>query len=82
MALDRKQPAPDTTGRTTLHLFQTHQAGLLQALDEWRNLFGDGHGRTSFPHALATRHGRLAIDTAETYVRFLVTTLGDLGLLG
>jgi hypothetical protein len=82
MALDRKQSAPDATGSKTLLLFQTHQAGLLQDLDEWRNLFGEGHGRTSFPHALATRHGRLAIDTAETYVRFLVTTLGDLGLLG
>jgi hypothetical protein len=82
VALDRKQPAPDANGSNTLLLFQTHQAGLLQDLDEWRNLFGDGHGRTSFPQALATRHGRLAIDIAETYVRFLVTTLGDLGLLG
>ena len=82
MALDRKQPAPDANGGNTLLHFQIHQAGLLQDLDEWRNLFGDGHGRTSFPRALATRHGRLAIDIAETYVRFLVTTLGDLGLLG
>jgi hypothetical protein len=81
-ALDRRQPAPDPAGSNTLLLFQTHQAGLLQDLDELRYLYGTGHGRTGFPRGLAARHGRLAIDVAETYVRFLVATLGDLGLLG
>jgi hypothetical protein len=76
-----KQAAPDPDGIETSDKFQAHLGGLLQDLDEWRNLYGTGHGRRKLPSGLASRHGRLAIDAAEAYVRFLVTTLDDIGLL-
>jgi hypothetical protein len=81
VALQRRKPAPDTEGEATMSLFATHQTGLLQDLDEWRNLYGTGHGRHRLPAGLARRHGQLAVDIAEAYVRFLVTTLVDLRLL-
>lgn len=74
--------APDGRGTDALDRFQSGLAGALQALDEWRNLYGTGHGHARLPSGLKPRHARIAVDVAETYVRFLVSTLDDLGLLG
>jgi hypothetical protein len=83
-ALQRRARAQDPNAGSsidTFDRFQSHLSGVLQDLNKWRDLYGTGHGRTTIPPGLASRHGRLAVDVAETYVRLLVTTLNDLGLL-
>lgn len=73
--------APDAGGVQSTANWQTHLLALIQDLAEWRNDYGTGHGRRRLPAGLAPRHGRLAADAATSYVRFLVMTLDDLGLL-
>ncbi len=83
-AIQRRARAQDPNAGSsidTFDRFQSHLSGVLQDLNKWRDLYGTGHGRTRIPPGLASRHGRLAVDVAETYVRLLVTTLNDLGLL-
>jgi hypothetical protein len=83
-AIQRRARAQDPNAGSsidTFSRFQSHLSGVLQDLNKWRDLYGTGHGRTRIPPGLASRHGRLAVDVAETYVRLLVTTLEDLGLL-
>ncbi len=73
-----EQTAPDRRGRDAL---DRGLAGILQSLNELRNLYGTGHGALTMPERLAPRHGRLAVDLALTLVRFIVSTLDDLALL-
>jgi hypothetical protein len=83
-ALQKRARAQHRTAASSIDTserFQSHLSGVLQDLNKWRDLYGTGHGRTAIPPGLAPRHGRLAVDVAETYVRLLVTTLNDLGLL-
>nr|WP_253945527.1 abortive infection family protein [Nocardioides sp. zg-DK7169] len=51
------------------------------ALATLRNEVGTGHGRSALPKGLRPRHGQLAIDTADTHARYLVSTLSDLNLI-
>lgn len=67
--------------RDVIARFQSGFANIESTLAELRNRHGSGHGRPRLGRGLRPRHGRLAIDTAEAYVRFLVTTLDDLQLL-
>ena len=60
---------------------QAGLANIIQTLAEIRNEHGSGHGRPRLAKGLRPRHARLAIDAAELYVRFLVTTIDDLKLL-
>lgn len=69
---------PDSEGKTTLDKVQAALANLVQFLAEWRNTYGRGHGRRQYPPGLSARHARLAADSAETCVRFIVTTMDDL----
>jgi hypothetical protein len=73
--------APDAQGIQSTANWQTHLLALIQDLAEWRNDYGTGHGHRKLPSGLAPRHGRLASDAALSYVRFLVVTLDDFGLL-
>lgn len=67
--------APGKPGAEVLaRALSTHAAFLA----EWRNKYGRGHGRTRYPAGVRARHARLAIDTAETCIRFVVTTMDDL----
>lgn len=72
---------PDEQGRETLDQVQASLANIVKFLGEWRNPYGRGHGRPQYPKGLRPRHARLAIDVAETSVRFIVTTMDDLELL-
>ena len=76
-----KKAAPDPEGEEALSRVQAGLGSLITFLAEWRNPYGDGHGRTRYPPGLRDRHARLAIDAAETAIRFIVTTMDDLQLL-
>ena len=72
------QAAPSPSGAEVLtRTFNTQVAFLA----EWRNRYGRGHGRTKYPVGVKARHARLAVDTAETCIRLVVTTMDDLELL-
>jgi Abortive infection C-terminus len=72
------QAAPSRGGADVLARALNTQVAFLA---EWRNRYGRGHGRTRYPAGVKTRHARLAVDTAETCIRFIVTTMDDLQLL-
>lgn len=72
------QAAPTPSGADVLARALNTQIAFLA---EWRNRYGRGHGRTKYPAGVRARHARLAIDTAETCIRFIVTTMDDLQLL-
>jgi len=57
------------------------QESMILFLARWRNAYGSGHGKSSYPLGLRRRHARVAADTAETCIRLIVTTLDDLSLL-
>lgn len=73
--------APDPAGRGSLDNAQAALGNLLRFLAEWRNAYGGGHGRPTYPPGLSQRHARLAVDAAETIVRFVATTMDDLAML-
>jgi hypothetical protein len=79
-AMSRKA-APDSQGEEALSKVQAGLGSLITFLAEWRNPYGDGHGRTRYPLGLRNRHARLAADAAETAIRFIVTTMDDLQML-
>lgn len=47
---------------------------ITQGLAELRQLYGTGHGRSSAHRGLSTRHARLAVGAAATFVEFAVAT--------
>jgi hypothetical protein len=73
-----EQGAPNQGGSEVLARALNTQVAFLA---EWRNLYGRGHGRTRYPSGVKPRHARVAVDTAETFIRFIVTTMDDLQLL-
>ena len=77
----REKAAPDQEGEEALSKVQAGLGSLITFLAEWRNPYGDGHGRTRYPPGLRDRHARLAADAAETAIRFIVATMDDLQLL-
>ena len=79
-AVSRVAP-PDPEGQTILDRAQAALASIVTFLAEWRNAYGEGHGRPRYPPGLRARHARLAADAAETCVRFIATTMDDLELL-
>jgi hypothetical protein len=78
--VERAAP-PDPIGRGSLDSAQAALGNLLRFLTEWRNAYGRGHGRPRYPPGLSQRHARLAVDTAETTIRFVATTMDDLAML-
>jgi hypothetical protein len=72
---------PDPRGQDSLDKAEAGLSTLVTFLAEWRNSYGRGHGPKAYPPGLAPRHARLAVDAAETCVRFIATTLDDLALL-
>jgi hypothetical protein len=69
---------PDAAGRENLDKAQAALANVVVFLTEWRNDYGRGHGRPAYPPGLKARHARLAVDSAETAIRFVVLTMDDL----
>jgi Abortive infection C-terminus len=72
---------PDPAGQDALGKAHAALANLVTFLAEWRNAYGSGHGRPTYPPGLKARHARVAADAAETCIRFIVTTMDDLQLL-
>jgi hypothetical protein len=73
--------APDDTSSQILDQALGALSSQVAFLAAWRNAYGRGHGRPRYPPGLKPRHARLAIDAAETAVRFIATTMDDLELL-
>lgn len=72
---------PDPAAQGMLDSAQSALGNLVTFLAAWRNAYGSGHGRPKYPPGLKPRHARVAVDGAETAVRFIVTTMDDLSLL-
>jgi hypothetical protein len=70
--------APDRRRAQALGDFQE---SMVLFLAQWRNAYGSGHGKPAYPRGLRPRHARMAADTAESFIRLIVTTLDDLSLL-
>ena len=51
--------------------------GIPNDLAALRNRAGSGHGRAEVPAGLSVRHGRLALNAALTWCRFILDTLAD-----
>lgn len=68
-------PGPDgsKTVRKTLGAAHT----IAQSVAELRNNYGTGHGRSTTPAGLGTRHARLAVNAAQLWCQFLLDTLQD-----
>ena len=79
-AIELKAP-PGPEGKDALDKAQAALANLITFLAEWRNPYGRGHGRPTYPKGLKPRHARLATDASETCIRFIVWTMDDLELL-
>jgi hypothetical protein len=73
--------SPSQADRNLIDKVLSSLSGLVTFTAEWRNAHGRGHGRTKQQPDLKPRHARLAVDAAEAAVRFIVTTLDDLGML-
>lgn len=72
---------PDPASRETLSNAQAALGNVVAFLAAWRNAYGSGHGRAKYPPGLKPRHARLAVDGAETTIRFIVATMDDLARL-
>jgi hypothetical protein len=77
--LRREGPSP--TALAAVDQLFAGMATVEMALATLRNDVGEGHGRPTLPDGLRPRHAQLAIDIAETHVRYLVATLTDLKLI-
>lgn len=77
----RADAAPDAEGRDALEGALVGLTTVVTFVGEARSGYGSGNGRTRYPAGLKPRHARLAVDCAETIVRFVVVTLDDLELL-
>jgi hypothetical protein len=76
----RDHAAPSSRAAQAIDQLFAGMASVEVALATLRNELGTGHGRRDLPR-LRPRHGQLAVDTADTYGRYLVATLRDLKLL-
>lgn len=75
------EAAPDPNSKEPIDRAMSSLGNMVTFLAEWRNSFGRGHGRSRYPSGVRPRHARLAVDAAETAIRFVVTTLDELELL-
>lgn len=80
-ALAKRSGHAPLGGEHALNRIETGLNQIEQALAELRNSYSWAHPRRSSPVGVRRRHARLALDLAETYARYLVATLEDLGLL-
>jgi hypothetical protein len=76
----RDHAAPSARATQAINQLFSGMTSVEGALATLRNELGTGHGRPDLPR-LRPRHGQLAVDTADTYGRYLVATLRDLKLI-
>jgi hypothetical protein len=67
--------APDGKGADVLITALGSLANIANKIDEFRNLYGDGHGRPTKTAGLTSRHARLVARCADAYVVMLLDTL-------
>jgi hypothetical protein len=79
--LKRESTAPSTKSGEAIGVLLTGMGTVEQALATLRNEVGTGHGKPDLPKGLRPRHAQLAIDIADTHVRYLVATWADLKLI-
>lgn len=75
LKLHPKTVAPDAKGAGSLVSMLGSLANIANKIDEFRNLYGDGHGRVSRPAGLTSRHSRFIARCADAYVGMLLDTL-------
>ena len=73
--------SPDASTHETLGSALAALGNVVTFVAAWRNAYGRGHGRARYPSGLRARHARLAVDGAETAIRFIVMTMDDLAML-
>lgn len=73
--------SPDASTHETLGSALAALANVVTFVAAWRNAYGRGHGRPSYPSGLRARHARLAVDAAEIAIRFIVMTMDDMAML-
>ena len=69
---------PGPAARESFDKVQMTLSNLLTFLAETRNEYGSGHAQPSYPAGLRIRHARLAVDAAETVVRFVAATIDEM----
>lgn len=79
LKLHPKTVAPDTKGAEVLVATLGSLANIANKIDEFRNLYGDGHGRPTKTAGLTSRHARLVARCADAYVGMLLDTLAAPG---
>ncbi len=79
VAVDALAPS-DPVGAEALKRALSSLAGVITFLTEWRNKYGSGHGTPKYAPT-SPRQARLAVDAAETVVRYISLTMDDLALL-
>lgn len=79
--LKREGAAPSTSSAIAIDMLLSGMGTVEQGLATLRNEVGTGHGQAALPKGLRPRHAQLAIDIADTHVRYLVATLIDLKLI-
>lgn len=75
LKLHPKTVAPDAKGADVLVAALGSLANIANKIDEFRNLYGDGHGRATKTAGLTPRHARLVARCADAYVGMLLDTL-------
>lgn len=71
--------APDKKGADAIIALLGSLANIANKIDEFRNLYGDGHGRATKVAGLTSRHARLVARCADAYVGMILDTLDSPG---
>ena len=69
--------APGGAAKDDLDLARSALTNLVTFLGRWRNRYG-AHAEPAYPPDLKPRHALLAVNVAETAIRFIVMTMDDL----
>ncbi len=67
--------APDEKGSDALIALLGSLANIANKIDEFRNLYGDGHGRPTKVAGLTSRHSHLVARCSDAYVGMILETL-------
>jgi Abortive infection C-terminus len=67
--------APDQKGADAIIALLGSLANIANKIDEFRNLYGDGHGRSTKVAGLTSRHAMLVARCTGAYVGMILDTL-------
>ena len=70
-----REDIPDSArGADTIRRIVSNLGSIASGINELRNLYGTGHGRTARTPSLSPRHARLAVGSTSALVQFLFET--------